>query len=87
MRTIVPVTDVRHLHLHRPADFVRAVYTVDDVAPEHLEFKVHNLGLCTPEVLSLTIEVSDPRYRRKQATGGKISRVMEDLKKRVRLLE
>ena len=84
VRTSVTVTDVRHLHLHRPADFFRAVYAVDDVTPVHLEMKVHNLGLCTPEVLSLTIEVSDPKYRRKEASGGKISRLMEDLKKKVR---
>ena len=84
VRTSVTVTDVRHLHLHRPADFFRAVYAVDDVTPVHLEVKVHNLGLCAPEVLSLTIEVSNPKYRRKEASGGNISRLMEDLKKNVR---
>lgn len=87
IRDRVLVVSARKLRLNNPAEFVRAVYAVDDVTKAKIEFKAKQLARCraSDEVLSVTIQTADPRYR---AKGNKaatlISMTMEALKSKIR---
>lgn len=77
-------TETRHLTKGELPDFIRAVYSVDDIADWKIEQKIEHMRGYGDSVEVLFLSLEKPRYRLKGTTSLPLSVTVEELKKIIR---
>lgn len=65
-------------------DFVREVYAIDDIEKWKIERKIYAMQPYPKVVRIITLEIPDPKYRKKALNNHDLSMVCEDLKRKYR---
>lgn len=77
-------TETRYFNDAKLSDFVRAVYSVDDIESWKVEKKIEHMLNCNNEVEIMALSIDAPRYRLKSSTALPLSVQVEELKKIIR---
>ena len=66
-------------------DFVREIYAIDDIERWKVERKLHAMQPYPKVVRIITIEIPDPKFRKKALNNHDLSMVGEEIKKKYRM--